>query len=138
VLWQCEIDAWRRAVLRERWPHAERYSDITQLCHPAHVDILCGGFPCQDVSTAGRRVGLVGARSGLWREYARIIGEIEPAIVFVENVPGLERRGLDEVLASFDELGYSSRRGRPGWSDCVVPELPPSATPCALRKPRRP
>lgn len=121
VLWQCEIDVWRRAVLRKWWPDAERYGDVTRLFYPERVDILCGGFPCQDVSTAGRRVGISGARSGLWREYARIIGEIDPHIVFIENVPGLERRGLDQVLKSLDALGYSSRRGRLAACDVGAP-----------------
>lgn len=68
---------------------------------------ICGGFPCQDISAAGKGAGITGARSGLWKEYARIIGEIRPAYVFVENSPLLVRRGLDVVLADLSAMGYS-------------------------------
>lgn len=72
------------------------------------VDLVIGGFPCQDVSNAGKRAGLDGDRSGLWREYARIIGEIRPALVFVENVSALRSRGLDRVLKDLAALGYDA------------------------------
>lgn len=69
--------------------------------------IICGGFPCQDISAAGRKAGITGKRSGLWREYARIIGEIRPAYVYVENSPYLIRRGADVVSADLSGMGYS-------------------------------
>jgi DNA (cytosine-5)-methyltransferase 1 len=68
-------------------------------------DVICGGFPCQDISDAGKRVGIEGARSGLWHEYARLIGEVAPAWVIIENVPALRARGLDTVLRQLASLG---------------------------------
>jgi len=78
--------------------------------HPwaGSVDCVCGGFPCQDVSLAGRGEGLGGARSGLWWEMLRVIREVGPRLIFVENVPGLLTRGLGDVLGSLAEVGYDA------------------------------
>lgn len=73
-----------------------------------HVDVVSGGFPCQDISSAGRGAGLDGDRSGLWFEMLRVIGEVRPAYVFAENSPNLRTRGLDRVLAGLAELGYDA------------------------------
>lgn len=74
-----------------------------------HVDVLCGGFPCQDVSQGGRRAGIKeGTRSGLWYEYARIIGEIRPRYVIIENVRGLLSCGIEIVLQDLAALGYDA------------------------------
>jgi DNA (cytosine-5)-methyltransferase 1 len=73
------------------------------------VDILAGGFPCQDISAAGKGAGIAGSRSGLWKEYARIIGEIRPRFVFAENSPLLRTRGLAVVLEDLAALGYDAR-----------------------------
>ena len=70
---------------------------------------IAGGFPCQDLSVAGKREGLGGARSGLWSEMRRIIGEVRPRYIFVENSPMLVVRGLDRVLGDITELGYDAR-----------------------------
>lgn len=75
------------------------------------VDVVCGGFPCQDISIAGNGDGLDGERSGLWREMQRIIGEIRPKHALVENSPMLVVRGLDRVLGDFSEMGYDARWG---------------------------
>jgi DNA (cytosine-5)-methyltransferase 1 len=75
------------------------------------VDVVSGGFPCQDISTAGRGAGIRGERSGLWAEFARIIGEVQPPLVFVENSPMLVTRGLDVVLGDLACLGYDARWG---------------------------
>jgi DNA (cytosine-5)-methyltransferase 1 len=72
------------------------------------VDVICGGFPCQDISTAGGGAGIEGERSGLWSEYARIIGELRPKFVIVENVSALLGRGLDRVLGDLAEIGYDA------------------------------
>lgn len=77
---------------------------------PTYVDVLCGGFPCQDISEAGRRQGIEGKHSGLWSEFARIIGEVHPSWVVIENVTALHRRGLDVVLRDLAALGYDA-----GW-----------------------
>lgn len=76
-----------------------------------HVDVVSGGFPCQDISTAGKRAGITGKRSGLWREMARIVGEVRPRYVFVENSPMLVSRGLAVVLSDLASLGYDARWG---------------------------
>ena len=75
------------------------------------VDVVSGGFPCQDISTAGKGDGLDGERSGMWREMARIIGEVRPTYAFVENSPMLVTRGLERVLADLTKMGYDSRWG---------------------------
>jgi DNA (cytosine-5)-methyltransferase 1 len=109
-LWQVEIDPWARKVLAKHWPDVQRYEDVctvgTQNLEP--VDVLCGGFPCQDISNAGKRAGIEGERSGLWGEYARIICELRPRYVIVENVAALLARGLDVVLRDLAEIGYDA------------------------------
>jgi DNA (cytosine-5)-methyltransferase 1 len=72
------------------------------------VDLICGGFPCQDISVAGKGAGIDGARSGLWSEYARIIGEVRPCYVIVENVAALLGRGLARVLGDLAALGFDA------------------------------
>lgn len=73
------------------------------------VDVVSGGFPCQDISSAGKGAGIEGKRSGMWREMARVIGEVRPKYAFVENSPMLVTRGLDRVLADLTALGYDCR-----------------------------
>ena len=75
------------------------------------VDVVSGGFPCQDISAAGNGAGIDGERSGMWREMARIIGEVRPRYAFVENSPMLVTRGLERVLADLSAMGYDSRWG---------------------------
>jgi DNA (cytosine-5)-methyltransferase 1 len=77
------------------------------------VDVICGGFPCQDISNAGKRAGIEGERSGLWREYARIVRELRPRYVLVENVAALLGRGLGTVLGDLAACGYDAE-----W-DCI-------------------
>jgi DNA (cytosine-5)-methyltransferase 1 len=78
-----------------------------------YVDILCGGFPCQDISLAGKGAGIDGERSGLWGEYARLIGELRPRYVIVENVAALLTRGLGRVVGDLAAFGYDAE-----W-DCL-------------------
>jgi DNA (cytosine-5)-methyltransferase 1 len=75
------------------------------------VDCIAGGFPCQDISNAGKRAGIGGERSGLWKEYARILDEVRPRFVFVENVAALVKRGLDVVLSDLAALGFDAEWG---------------------------
>jgi DNA (cytosine-5)-methyltransferase 1 len=84
VAWQCEADAFCRSVLRAHW-NCPIYPDIKEL-RDVSADVVCGGFPCQDLSTAGRKAGFDGARSGLWFEMLRVIREARPRAVVVENV----------------------------------------------------
>lgn len=85
------------------------------------VDVVSGGFPCQDISAAGNGAGIDGERSGLWREMARIVGEVRPRFVFVENSPLLVRRGLAVVLGDLTELGYDARWCVMGAADVGAP-----------------
>ena len=73
------------------------------------VDVVSGGFPCQDLSSAGKREGLDGARSGLWKEMARVVSEVRPRFVFVENSPMLINNGLGRVLGDLSSLGFDAR-----------------------------
>lgn len=72
------------------------------------VDVVSGGFPCQDISAAGKGAGIEGERSGMWKEMARIIGEVRPQYAFVENSPMLTTRGLGTVLADLAEMGFDA------------------------------
>lgn len=110
VLWQVEADTWCREVLAEHWPHVERFRDVRSVSarELARVDLVCGGFPCQDVSSAGPRVGLGGARSGLWYEFDRIVGELRPPWVVVENVTSGAARWVDAVRGCLEGRGYAS------------------------------
>ena len=85
------------------------------------VDIVSGGFPCQDISSAGTGEGIGGARSGLWRQMARIIGEVRPRFVYVENSPMLVGRGLAVVIGDLAEMGYGARWGVVGAADLGAP-----------------
>ena len=107
--WQVEIDPFCCKVLEKHWPGVKRYGDITQLDgrELEHVDLLAGGFPCQDLSQAGKRAGIEGTRSGLWFEFARLIGKLRPRWVLIENVPGLLVPGaMPRVVGELDRLGY--------------------------------
>jgi DNA (cytosine-5)-methyltransferase 1 len=87
TLWFCEQDPYCRRVLAKHWPSVPCHPDVSELRDPEPVDVLAGGFPCQDLSYAGKGAGINGARSGLWAEYARLIRELRPRYVIVENVP---------------------------------------------------
>lgn len=108
VVWQCEIDPFCRSVLEKHWPSVERFQDVTRLANPPTVDLICGGFPCQDVSSAGKGAGLAGERSGLWYQFARLIGESQPEWVVVENVASGARRWVDQVIVVLEKLGYEA------------------------------
>lgn len=111
--WQVELDKDCRRVLARHWPEAKRYDDVRVVGkhNLAPVDIICGGFPCQDLSVAGKRAGIVdGARSGLFYEMVRIVYELKPSYVLFENVFGLlssdDGRDFLRVLCEMDKLGY--------------------------------
>ena len=104
-----EIDPFCRKVLKKHWPEVPQHDDIkTYTGTPGFADVICGGFPCQDLSYAGKGEGIEGARSGLWKEYARIIGEVRPRYAIVENVSALLSRGLGVVLGDLAEIGYNA------------------------------
>ena len=108
VRWQCEIDPFCRSVLQKHWPTVERFHDVTQPRRYPKVDIICGGFPCQDVSSAGKRRGIGGARSGLWRHFASVVRQVKPRVVVVENVASGKAAWLPTVRRDLHLLGYDS------------------------------
>ena len=117
TVFQVEKEEFCRAILERHWPSAQRFTDIRLLRgrELPECDVLCGGFPCQDISFAGKGAGLAGERSGLWREWARVLGEMSapPRYIVIENVSALRARGLGEVVLDLASLGYVS------WWDCI-------------------
>ncbi|MEM1183679.1 MAG: DNA cytosine methyltransferase [Planctomycetota bacterium] len=105
----CEQDEFCRAVLSSHWPAVPISKDVRELT--AHsvpeLDAIVGGFPCQDISTAGKGAGIEGERSGLWREFYRLIRDARPRWAIAENVPALRNRGADRVLGDLEGCGYT-------------------------------
>ena len=115
----CEIEPYCRAVLNKHWPGVPVYDDVRTLTRErlradgiTGIDIVCGGFPCQDISGAGKQAGIDGERSGLWAEFARLIGDIRPRYAIVENVAALLSgdggRWFGRVLGDLAEIGYDA------------------------------
>lgn len=110
----CEVNKKARQVLSKHWPDVPIFDDVQTLTkakldeQAITVDVICGGFPCQDISLAGKGAGLEGERSGLWWEFHRLIKEIRPQWVIAENVSALRHRGLDQVLGSLSQIGYDA------------------------------
>jgi DNA (cytosine-5)-methyltransferase 1 len=126
----CEIEPFPRKVLAKHWPGVKCYEDVTKLTGDIlkrdgiSVDVITGGFPCQDISCAGKQAGIgEGTRSGLWSEIVRLIGELSPRYVVVENVAALlsgpsEQRGgwFGRILGDLAECGYDAEwRNIPAW-----------------------
>jgi len=118
VRWQVEIDPFCQRILQKHWPHVPKYGDVREI-NPTElepVDLICGGFPCQPVSTAGRQRGIEDDR-WLWPEFARFIRELRPRYVLIENVPNLrnvnEGQAMAEVLGTLAACGYDAE-----W-DCI-------------------
>jgi DNA (cytosine-5)-methyltransferase 1 len=106
----CEIEPYCQQVLLRHWTNVPVFKDVRELTASdvSNVDLICGGFPCQDISIAGKGEGITGNRSGLWKEFARIIGEIRPRYVIVENVSALLGRGLSDVLGDLAAIGFDA------------------------------
>lgn len=125
----CEIEPYPRAVLLHNQklgnlPHFPIWDDIRTLDGTpfrGHIDIVTGGFPCQDISAAGKGAGITGTRSGLWSEMHRIIREVQPRYAFMENSPMLTSRGLGRVLGDLAASGYDACWCVLGASDCGAP-----------------
>lgn len=111
----CEIEDYPVRVLNKHWPDVPVYRDVRELTYERlredgiTVDVITAGFPCQDISTAGKGAGIRGERSGLWSEVARLAGEIRPRYLILENVAALLGRGLDVVLGDLAEIGVYGR-----------------------------
>ena len=108
--WQVEIDDYATRVLTKHWPDVPKFRDVRECSarNLSAVDCIAGGFPCQDISKAGRGSGLAGKRSGLWFEFWRLIRELRPRYVVVENVSALLTRGMGTVLGNLAEIGYDA------------------------------
>lgn len=111
----CEIDPWCRKLLRARWPGPAIFKNVETLSYERLAasgivpDVICGGFPCQDISLANNRgIGIEGKKSGLWSELFRLIREIRPSYAIVENVSALLNRGLDRVCRDLASIGYDA------------------------------
>ncbi len=116
-MFHCEFVENKRKILKKHFPYTDSYADIRDFNatkYRGKIDIISGGFPCQDISIANQSKktngaqGIKGERSGLWKEYARIIREIEPGIIIFENSPMLLNRGFEVVLCDLSELGYDA------------------------------
>ncbi len=113
-LYANELDDYACAVYCKHWDdgtlHKEDIRNVTKddVCRRGVPDVICGGFPCTDVSVAGKRAGIEGSQSGLWKEMHRLVCEIRPRYVVVENVPGLLSRGMGVVLGDLAEVGYDA------------------------------
>lgn len=149
ILWQVEIDEFCRGLLTKNeryWPNATQYVDVRGVTGRTgkgwkgynllpRVDVLIGGFPCTDISVAGKRAGIrEGTRSGLWTEFLRLIGELRPRVVLLENVAGITYQNAQEVghlrqadgllvVGALAEIGYDA-----GWqiisaADAGAPHL---------------
>ena len=108
----CEIEPFPRKVLAKHWPGVPVYEDVRELTADTlardgiGVDVITGGFPCQDISVAGRGSGVEGKRSGLWAEITRLVGELRPQFVIMENSPSICTRGGGVILAALADEGY--------------------------------
>ena len=132
----CEWDKKCQAVLNKHWPSVPKFSDIANLIYLeggilhddldgltvfTKVDVITGGFPCQDISLAGKGAGIEGERSGYWKHYKRLIKDIQPKGVIIENVSALRNRGLDQVLQDLHEVGYDAEWHCIPASHCGAP-----------------
>ena len=109
TIWQVEQNLYCQSILKKHWPKAKIYDDVRNITknNVEPIDLLCGGFPCQDISIAGNQKGINdGKKSSLWWEMLRIIGELEPRIVVLENVPAIISNGGLDVVGSLTSIGY--------------------------------
>tara|TARA_R110002020_G_scaffold358855_4_gene571482 strand:- start:2234 stop:2989 length:756 start_codon:yes stop_codon:yes gene_type:complete len=110
TIWQVEMDPFCQRVLARNWPHAELFDDVNKVGKQnlSQVDIICGGFPCQGFSVSGKMEGLENEKSNLWWQCHRIIRELRPRVVLLENTPALLVRGALDVFGSLAEIGYDA------------------------------
>ena len=125
TLWQVENDEYCRTILEKHWPGIRRLRDVREAGkhNLEPVDLICGGFPCQDVSAAGKGAGLRGARSGLWAEFYKIVHELEPEWVIVENVASGATRWVDTIRGGLELIGYETFPIPLSATHCGAPHL---------------
>ena len=113
TIWQVEQNKYCQGILKKHWPEAIIHNDITEVNYEnvQPVNIICGGFPCQDISAAGKGAGIEhGKRSSLWGEMYRLIDELQPRVAVMENVPALlwKKRGMHVVMSNLAKIGYDA------------------------------
>lgn len=122
VLWQSETNRFCQRILSRHWPKARQYGDIRNITSAGKIDLICGGFPCQDLSGANRTAsGLSGSRSGLWSEFHRVVRLVAPDLVIVENIYHRWRRWIPAVREDLHKAGYESYPIRLRASDVGAP-----------------
>ena len=121
----CEQNLYCQAELKKSWPGVQVFDDIKgpNIYNVGLVDVICGGFPCQDISLAGKKEGIHGKRSGLWSEFKRIICEFKPPYCIIENVAALRGNGLVTVLQDLWEVGYDAEGAVISASEVGAPHL---------------
>ncbi|MFJ9161205.1 DNA cytosine methyltransferase, partial [Streptomyces griseoviridis] len=139
VRYVAETDPAASQILAARYPHAPNLGDITKIDWSplaGEITTITAGFPCQDISIAGRGAGINGTRSGIWTHVTDAIRTIRPGLVFLENVAAIRGRGMPDVLGELAEIGYNSRwccyrasaigapHQRDRWFCLAVPENP--------------
>lgn len=117
--WQVEIDPFCNRVLAKHWPDVKRYGDVraVEWSGVEPVDVIAGGFPCQDITSSGKRAGIRGERSGLFFEVVRVVRLVRPRFLILENVSDLLSRGMGDVLGELAALGMDA------WWDCFPAAL---------------
>lgn len=130
IVGQIEIDEYCQKVLAHHWPDVPKWRDICNVTASdlrdrcGRIDLITGGFPCQDISTAGKQAGIIeGNRSSLYWELWRLIRDIRPTLIVLENVPALRTKGADNVFASLESLGYALWSGVVGAVHAGAPHI---------------
>ncbi|MFI8890496.1 DNA cytosine methyltransferase [Streptomyces paradoxus] len=112
VTWVADNDPQKARILEQRFPGVPNLGDITRFDWTTlldqGVDVITAGFPCQDISNAGKRVGIEGSRSGIWANVAEAVRVLRPKLVFLENVSAIRSRGIDRVLGDLAACGYDA------------------------------
>jgi DNA (cytosine-5)-methyltransferase 1 len=108
--WNCEVSEFNRQELKRLFPNAKQFEDIRTMQGAESVDIISGGFPCQNISLAAskNRTGVDGDKSGLWRDMLRICGEIRPKYIILENSHTIIKHGFEIILEEFAKIGYDA------------------------------
>lgn len=128
IVGQVEIEPMPMAVLEKHFPESTKWRDVREVTTKSvsgrcgRIDLITGGFPCTDISVAGKGAGIKkGTRSGLWREMFRLIRGLRPRWIIIENVPALRTRGADRVFDALERIGYSCRPVVVGAEHCGAP-----------------
>lgn len=125
TVWQVEIEPFNQRVLAKHWPNAKLHNDVRAVGshNLAPVHVICAGFPCQNASVANQltRDGINGNKTGLWREILRIVGELRPRIVVLENVPNIVNTGATTIIGEFAHIGYCIEWGIVSAAQCGAP-----------------